>query len=202
VTRQGPGFVGDDIVDLRSPLLTARAGRGEAARLEWEARHLTDRERASTGDPRTFWEIFAVKEASSKALAQAGVAVRPGAFRDFEVSLPQRRVTHLPTRLRARVALLETTADSIHAVVLYPASESGARLAAGVATLPENGDASEAARDLLAGLLAADRGARPGRFAVASREGRPEILDAGQWRDWSVSLSHAGRFVAACALLP
>ena len=205
IRRKGP-FVGNDVVDRKSPLLAARAGDTEAVRSDWRARHLTENERRSLSASPMFWQIFAAKEAASKALAQAGVAVTPGAFRDFEVDLRGRRVRHVPTDLRAEIGLMETSAEAIHAVVLFPSSGGagqGVRLAAGVAERPEDADASEAARDLLASLLAnASGGGSPGRFAVSSVDGCPTVLESGERRDWSVSLSHAGRFVAACAVLP
>jgi hypothetical protein len=197
-------FVGNDIVDRGSPLLIARSAQGDAGRNEWLSRHLTRAELSSAEARDRFWEIFAAKEAASKAFAQAGVSVSPGAFCDFEVDLAAGRVAHRPTDLEARIALLDTTADSIHAVVVYPGFSPGDRLAARVEPLPDGASPSEAVREVLAGLLARESGhaERSGRYAVASRDGRPRVLEAGQWREWSVSLAHAGRFVAACALLP
>lgn len=197
-------FVGNDIIDLSSPALKTRAAGDEETRRDWLWRQLTDIERSSSPQGARFWVIFAVKEAASKALAQAGVPVTHGAFRDFEVDLVHQRVTHGPAGLEAEIALLEQSTDTVHAVVVFPAHSAGGRLAARIERLAAKADASEAAREALARLLAeaAPGGGRPERYAVASRDGRPQVIEAGVWRDWSVSLSHSGRFVACSALLP
>jgi len=204
VSEAGGGFVGNDVVDLASPLLDVRAAEDDGTRREWIARHLTETERSSVLEGARFWEIFASKEAASKAFEQAGVAVPRGAFRDLEVDLCRRRVTHGPTGSEAEIALLEQNADRIHAVVVFPADHGCEGLAARVERAASDADSSQAAREALARLLA-DAAPRRGpaeRYAVASRDGRPRVLEAGTWRDWSVSLSHSGRFVAVSALLP
>jgi hypothetical protein len=188
-------YAGNDVLDLAPDL---RANRASGAEREFRDRHLTARERAGTAP---FWSLFAAKEAAGKAFAQAGVAVAPGAFRDLEVDLAALCVTHVPSGARARVALLEADSDKVHCVAVCGQGEAAAPLSL-VCVVPSGVDPGDAAREALLDLAAA---AAPGpggrtRFAVGTRGGVPAVLESGVWRDWSVSLSHSGRFAAASLL--
>ena len=187
---------GNDVLDL-SPAL--RAGRAPEAELDFRRRHLTDRER-SAGAP--FWSLFAAKESAAKALAQAGIEVPRAAFRDLEADLDSRCVTHVPSGARALLALLEADARRVHCVAVF-GDAGGAAPLSGIREVPPGGDPGEEAREALIDLLVT---AAPGpggraRFAVGSRGGVPVVLESGSWRDWSVSLSHSGRFAASSLLL-
>ena len=190
-------YAGNDVVDLSPDL---RANRDSGAEREFRERHLTERERSDTTP---FWSLFAAKEAASKALAQAGIGVPPGAFRDLEVDLTALRVTHVPSGARARVSLLEADSDKVHCVAVYGQGETAPPPRSVVCVVPPGGDPGEAAREALLDLAAA---AAPGpggreRFAVGTRGGVPALLESGVWLNWSVSLSHSGRFAAASLLL-
>lgn len=190
-------YAGNDVLDLAPDL---RAKRGSGAERDFRDRHLTGRERAGAGP---FWSLFAAKEAAGKAFEQAGVVVPPGAFRDLEVDLAALCVTHLPSGARARVVLLDRDSDKVHCVAVCGSGEGAAAPLSRVCVVPSGEDPGDTAREALLDLAA---GAAPGpggraRFAVGTRGGVPALLESGVWQNWSVSLSHSGRFAAASLLL-
>jgi phosphopantetheinyl transferase (holo-ACP synthase) len=198
-------FTGNDVVDLE------QARRRGPLEPEWIERHLTDAERfriAAAPEEDLlllFWTHFAAKEAASKAFAQAGLETPRGGYRMIEVDLDRRRVTHLPSGAEGGL-LLDADSDRIHAIALVAGGE-GWREERGqfffeVGRLAQGRDASDYARELLAAGVAARRGSDPAALAVAARAGFPCLIEGGRWLDWSVSLSHAGRFVAWSCLVP
>jgi phosphopantetheinyl transferase (holo-ACP synthase) len=190
------GFTGNDVVDL------AVAREREPLDREWVDRHLTSAERVrfSTASreslPLLFWAHFAAKEAASKALAQGGLDTPQGAYPMLDVDLAWRRVTHLPSGEEAHL-LLDTNPERIHAIALWRAESSEPEdLLCEVARLPEEADPSDYVRERLLETIGQRRGASPDTLTIASRDGIPLLLERGRWLDWSVSLSHAGGFVA------
>ena len=191
-------FAGNDVVDLAAPSLSLRAEEGPAAADRWRTRHLTDRER-NAGGP--FWTLFAVKEAAWKAFAQAGIRGTHGGFRDFEVHLGARRVEHRPSGLAAEIARLEGDGDRVHCVVVFQQTAAG-RLTDAAVRVPAGLSPGDAAREALLDLAARAFGGPRERFAVAWKNGAPALLEAGRFRDASVSIAHSGRYAAASLLCP
>lgn len=143
---------------------------------------------------RSFWRIFAAKEAAWKALVQAGVRVPDGAYRLLEFDAELNEIVCLPTGDRVRAEFAEDDSDKLHCVASLAAAPAVVRR--GVARLAAGADPSTSARESLIESLARERGLDAASLAVGEREGFPRILERGRWKDWSVSLSHAGRFVA------
>jgi phosphopantetheinyl transferase (holo-ACP synthase) len=206
-------FAGNDIVDLRGKRREHFSGKPSARETDraWRERHLTSDEIASLSDlERTpdlysaFWQLFAAKEAAYKALAQAGIETPSGAYRALQVDLAKRRVTHAMTSHEVEIAHLSADREKVHCVAVFRQRDAGGSpedLHWTAERLPAGIEPSEGARETLLRLAegASGRG-RPGRFAVASVQGIPRLLDRGEWRDWSVSLSHSGRYVASSLL--
>jgi phosphopantetheinyl transferase (holo-ACP synthase) len=192
-------FVGNDVVDRRSPLLERRAEAGADAARRWRERHLTLSERARGED---FWSLFAAKEAAWKALFQAGVEVPRGAFRELDADLSRRRVTHLASELAVDIVLLDANDDRIHCVAVYSEQVLAMDVRAALVAIRAGEDPGDAARTSLLRLAAEDspEGVLPDRFAVGVNGGAPALLESGQWLPASVSLAHAGRYAAASLL--
>jgi hypothetical protein len=89
----------------------------------------------------------------------------------------------------------------VHCVALFPGVAAGVLFSWAAEEKPEHADASDFGRERLAALIARCSGNRipAARLAFASDRGIPRVLEGGELRDFSVSLSHAGRFVA-CAV--
>src|SRR5581483_1895206 len=136
-------YTGNDVIDLREPLRRERfagAGRPRRADALWLARHLGARELKrfpKDGDGfRSFWRIFAAKEAAWKALVQAGVRVPDGAYRLLEFDAELNEIVCLPTGDRVRAEFAEDDSDKLHCVASLAAAPAVvrrgvARLAAG-----------------------------------------------------------------------
>lgn len=138
--------------------------------------------------------MFAAKEAAWKALAQAGIRVPDGAYPLLQFDPDQCEVVCLPSGDRLDVVIAAEDADRVHCVATLHADIAKTRR--GLAELPEGEDASSYAREELLRSIAIERGMRSSALAVAEEGGIPRILDRGRRANWSVSLSHAGRFVA------
>jgi phosphopantetheine--protein transferase-like protein len=199
-------FVGNDVVDL-----AAARERWVDADARWIARHLTPAEgeslQAAPAEDRArlFWSLFAAKEAASKAFAQAGIEIPPGGFTCIEVDLRRARAREVASGREAAILFPLSDEEKIHALALVPEEAvADDDIVHGVANVPAGRDPSAYVRERL--TLSASR-----RSGIARREawvvgrvgGRPQFLVSGRWLDWSVSLSHAGRFAAwSCLVLP
>jgi phosphopantetheinyl transferase (holo-ACP synthase) len=198
------GFAGNDIIDL------ARERENEKRVPEWMSRHLnTSEERVvfqSTRDDdalELFWRIFAAKEAGYKAFCQAELPTPRAGYKCLEVNLAESLVTHLPSGRWAALQFPEADSQKIHAVAIV--GEPGAPVQDvwnETAMLRIGQDASDFVRENLTRGLAARLGQSATTFALGVVSGIPRVLAAGRWLDWSVSLSHSGRFVAWSCVAP
>src|SRR5262245_52804565 len=113
--------IGNDIIDLHHGSIMEH--RDE----DWMIRHLTSEEWRFLSDysdhERTlmFWKIFALKEASSKAISQLECYVPFGSFTHFETNLDRKLVTHSSGEI-LYVQNLEANKEWIHAVVTSSAN--------------------------------------------------------------------------------
>jgi 1-acyl-sn-glycerol-3-phosphate acyltransferase/phosphopantetheinyl transferase (holo-ACP synthase) len=205
---------GNDVVDLQSALLRENFSEDLAdADPEWLARHLTARERAywSAAKPgdrfRVFWRFFCAKEACHKALARAGLVVPHGAFQEIEVDLFRRKAVHISTGLQLDFRFTDDDGDKLHCVCVLRGGYIGDDETAGdvvwdVAEVPPGASpgafARERALDFIAGSN--DEIGSSARLALSESGGLPAVLWKGKPQDWSLSLSHSGRF-AACSFM-
>ena len=182
---------------------------GGAAPLDQEraARHLTPAERARVPrTPAAFWAVFAAKEAAYKALSQAGIPTPV-----WRLYLPRdapRRASRDPDLPRA--AAVEDRLDdrgrgegALRRALsrLLPQRARASLLSWAAVEKPEQADASDFGRERLAAMIARCSGDRisAARLTIAGEGGIPKVFAGGELLDCSVSLSHAGRFVA-CAV--
>ena len=202
----GGRFVGNDVVDLAA--VEQREWDGRDA--HWAERHLTPSEKTRLGGAsphdraRVFWSFFAAKEAGSKAFAQSGIETRHNGFACLEVDLMESCVTELASGKRADLFFPQRDSEKIHALaVTSDPSAPSAELWNEVASLPAGRSPSDFARErLTAAVASAAPHTPPDAWAVGSVAGRPRLLVSGRWLDWSVSLSHSGRFVAWSCVAP
>jgi len=206
VSSSGAGrFIGNDVVDLAA----ARA-RWDDSDSRWIARHLTEIERESLDAApakdrmQLFWSSFAAKEAASKAFAQAGIETPRGGFTCIEVDLRRARAREVISGREAAVLFPGSDAEKIHALALISEEPAGPdEIVQGVVNVPPGNDPSAYAREQLTLAASSRSSARPPEaWMVGSVDGRPRFLVAGRWLDWSVSLSHAGRFAAWSCIVP
>ena len=201
---------GNDVVDLRAPLHQENFDpvTGEADP-EWLERHLTAKERSYLESQpagrryAAFWKLFAAKEAAHKALSRAGIGTPQGAFPMLEADLFRRKVVHRPTGAQVDIRFSDDDPDKVHCLAVLRGGFIGDDESAGdvlwqVDELPAGVQAGEFARRRLVEFIAAssDDIPSPAVLAVTEEEGMPVVLRAGRAMDWSVSLSHSGRFVA------
>lgn len=205
---------GNDVVDLKSPLLRENFTEDLAdADPRWLDRHLTERERAylhqqgAAGCFRTFWRFFCAKEAAHKALARAEVVVPSAAFREIEVDLFRRKAVHVPTNLQLDVRFTDDDEDKLHCVAVLRGGYIGDDDDEGdavwtVSEVPAAAASGAYVRDLALDLIAScnDEIGSPAKLALSEAGGLPVVLWRGAPQDWSLSLSHSGRF-AACSFL-
>ena len=198
----GRDHAGNDVLDLA---LARERGPLEG---EWMERHLTPEEaRTLRGEKprrreRHFWRFFASKEAADKAFAQAGLATPRGGFATLQVDLEGQSVIHLASGRTAELSLREDD-EAIHAVALLRERDGpSATLLSEVSRLPAGQHASDYVRERLVQAVFALTGLSPKGLEVGSVDGIPRLLAAGRWLDWSVSLSHAGRFAAWTCVAP
>jgi phosphopantetheine--protein transferase-like protein len=204
---RGPGagrFVGNDVVDF-----AAARERWDDADSRWIGRHLTPSEveslRAAPAKDRVrvFWSVFAAKEAASKAFAQAGIETPPGGFTFIEVDLRQARAREVVSGTEAAILFPVSDEERIHALALVSEEAAAADIVHGVANVPAGCDPSAHVREQLTLTASSRSGIAPrDAWTVGSVGGRPQFLVSGRWLDWSVSLSHAGRFAAWSCLVP
>ncbi|MBI4370871.1 MAG: 4'-phosphopantetheinyl transferase superfamily protein [Elusimicrobia bacterium] len=206
---------GNDVVDLQSPLLRENFSDDlTQADPEWLDRHLTPRERAyldAQGPAAlfaTFWRFFCAKEAAHKALARAGFVVPRGAFREIEVDLFRRKASHGPTGLRLDLRFTDDDEDKLHALAVLRGGYIGDEATEGdvlwrVAAVPPGQSPGAFVRDLALELAASsnDEIGSPSRLALLEEDGLPSVLWRGKPQDWSLSLSHSGRYAAASFMI-
>lgn len=205
---------GNDVVDLKVPLLQENFSEdlGDAEPV-WLERHLTAGELASlrrlkSGDFfATFWRFFCAKEAAHKALARTGLLVPRGAFREIEVDLFRRKAAHLPTGLQLDIRFTDDDQDKLHCIAVLRGGFIGDAESEGdvlwkLAEVPAGAVPGDFARALALNFIAErnDEIGQAGRLALTEEDGLPSVLWRGKAQDWSLSLSHSGRF-AACSLM-
>lgn len=205
---------GNDVVDLRAPLLREDFSEDLSdADPEWLERHLTPKElsalRKKTGEDffREFWRYFCVKEACHKALARAGLIIPNGAFRELEADLFRRKAVHVPTGLQLDFRFTDDDEDKLHCVAVLRGGFIGDDQSEGdvvwdVAEVPAGQAPGAFARERALEFIASsnDEIGSSARLALSEQGGLPSVLWRGTPRDWSLSLSHSGRY-AACSFM-
>ena len=151
----------------------------------------------------TFWRFVAAKEAAHKAFEQSGIATPSGAYKMLEADLFLRKVVHLPTGAQADIAFTDEDSDKLHCIAVLRGGYIGddpstGDVLWGIDELPAGADPSEFARERCLALIAgaSDDIKSPASLAFTDQGGVPKVLHRGRARDWGVSLSHSGRFVA------
>lgn len=206
--------LGNDIVDLKSPLLRENFSDDLTdADPEWLERHLAPKElaylraRPAADFFPTFWRYFCAKEAVHKALARADIVVPHGAFREIECDLFRRKAVHQPTGLQLDLRFTDDDADKLHALAVLRGGYIGEEGEEGdclwqVAEVPAGTAPGAFARELALDFIAScnDEIGTSARLALSEKDGLPAVLWKGVPQDWSLSLSHSGRF-AACAFM-
>jgi phosphopantetheinyl transferase (holo-ACP synthase) len=205
---------GNDVVDLRYPLLKENFSDDlTEADPEWVDRHLTAREQAyaaSLGPAalfKTFWRYFCAKEACHKALARAEVVVPNAAFREIEVDLFRRKAVHVPTGLQLDLRFTDDDEEKLHCVAVLRGGFIGDDDSEGdavwhVAEIPPGEPHGAWTREMALDFIAScnDEIGSSARLALSEAGGLPVVLWKGKPQDWSLSLSHSGRF-AACSFM-
>lgn len=181
--------IGNDIIDLYHPSITEHLQDGDE---DWMQRHLTPNEWSLLADYSnrekvlTFWKIFALKEASSKAISQLGHHVPFGSFTHFETNLDRNVVVHCSGEV-LYIQNMEANPDWIHAVVT---SSVESKIIWEIHCV--NSNPSEYLQERLLkslnknGFLSA---------AFAQRDGIPLAIQESRLIA-PVSFSHSGRFAA------
>ncbi|MDX6770906.1 MAG: 4'-phosphopantetheinyl transferase superfamily protein [Elusimicrobiota bacterium] len=205
---------GNDVVDLALPRLRDNfSDELDDADPEWLDRHLTARESAYLREQRpgdyfrTFWRFFCAKEACHKALARAEVVVPNAAFREIEVDLFRRKAVHVPTGLQLDLRFTDDDAEKLHCVAVlrggYIGDEDGEGDAVWqVCEVPAGASPGAFVRDMALDFIAScnDEIGNSAKLALSEPGGLPVVLWRGKPQDWSLSLSHSGRF-AACSFM-
>jgi|CXWL01.1.fsa_nt_gi 1-acyl-sn-glycerol-3-phosphate acyltransferase/phosphopantetheinyl transferase (holo-ACP synthase) len=205
---------GNDVVDLKGLLLRENFSEDLAeADQEWLERHLTKRELAYLAEQgpaglfRGFWRFFCAKEACHKALGRAIVVVPNGAFHEIEIDLFRRKATHLTTGLQLDIRFTDDDEDKLHCVAVLRGGYIGDAESEGdalwnVAEIPPGTAPGAFAREMALDFIAStnDEIRSSARLALSEQGGLPTVLWRGKPQDWSLSLSHSGRF-AACSLM-
>jgi phosphopantetheine--protein transferase-like protein len=172
--------IGNDVVDLDDPQADS------CARERYVARVCLPRERAwlarSADLKKSFWRVFAAKEAAYKAVSKLGPA--PGfAYQRFEVAPDFRSVRFDELELQLHVTV---EGSCVHAVAWLGRQPECAVL--------EGADARPALLRALGGdELTIEREPQAGSWGGY---GAPRVMRDGQPSEYDVSLSHDGRFAA------
>lgn len=199
--RSHVALVGNDVVDLGDPDNQASFGRpGYVERVCTPAER---RAVEAAADPeRTFWALFAAKEASYKLLVKLGE--EPGlAHRSIEVAPDFGSARYHDHDLRLTV---EHTEGWVHA--LSSLGPSAPRFE--VVALPPHARASAAGRELLCRIAATVLGVPGATLSIERRPSPrsydgfepPRLCQAGVPTGIDVSLSHDGNYVAAALSCP
>jgi phosphopantetheinyl transferase (holo-ACP synthase) len=201
---------GNDVVDLKAPLLRENFSDDLSdADPEWLERHLTERElavlrrKAGADFFKTFWRHFAAKEACHKALARTGLVVPHAAFRELEVDLFRRKAVHVSTGLQLDLRFTDDDEDKLHCIAVLRGgflgdAESESDAVWDVSEVPAGTSPGAYARERALDFIAScnDEIGSSAKLALSEDGGLPTVLWRGKPQDWSVSLSHSGRFVA------
>ena len=205
---------GNDVVDLKGSLLRENFSDDlSEADQEWLERHLTKRELAHLSEQgpgelfRAFWRFFCAKEACHKALGRAIIVVPNGAFHEIEIDLFRRKATHLTTGLQLDIRFTDDDSDKLHCVAVLRGGYIGDDESEGdalwnVAEVPAGVSPGAFAREMALDFIAStnDEIGSSSRLALSEQGGLPTALWRGKPQDWSLSLSHSGRY-AACSLM-
>ena len=201
---------GNDVVDLTSPLLQENIDpeTGEADE-EWLEKHLTPKERKAWKNVPAperfgaFWRYFCAKEAAHKALGRTGIVVPLGAYAELEVDLFRRKVVHLPTGTQLDIKFTDDDAEKLHCLACLRGGWIGDDTDPGdflwqVERVPAGQAPADYVRERCLEFIASsnDEIGSAAKLAFADDGGIPVVLRGGKRQDWSVSLSHAGRFAA------
>lgn len=206
---------GNDVVDLKGPLLREDFSDDlTEADPEWLERHLTKKELAYLAEQgpanlfRTFWRYFCAKEACHKALGRAVIVVPNGAFHEIEVDLFRRKATHIPSGLQLDIRFTDDDEDKLHCVAVLRGGFIGDEDTEGdilwsVGTVPPGTSPGAFVRDLALDMIASsnDEIGKASKLALTDSAGLPGVLWKGQPQDWSLSLSHSGRYAAASFMI-
>jgi 1-acyl-sn-glycerol-3-phosphate acyltransferase len=206
---------GNDVVDLKGPLLRENFSDDlTEADQEWLERHLTKKELAYLAEQgpsalfKSFWRFFCAKEACHKALGRAVIVVPNGAFHEIEVDLFRRKATHIPTGLQLDVRFTDDDEDKLHCVAVLRGGYIGDEETEGdilwkVAQVPAATSPGAFVRDLALDMIAEanEEIGSPNKLALTENSGLPGVLWRGAPQDWSLSLSHSGRFAAASFMI-
>jgi phosphopantetheinyl transferase (holo-ACP synthase)/1-acyl-sn-glycerol-3-phosphate acyltransferase len=206
---------GNDVVDLKGPLLRENFSDDlSEADQDWLARHLSARELAylAAQGPeklfRTFWKFFCAKEAVHKALGRAVIVVPNAAFHELEVDLFRRKATHVPTGLQLDLRFTDDDEDKLHCVAVLRGGFIGDDETEGdvlwsVAAVPSGTSPGAFVRELALDFIAStnDEIGSASKLALTEHYGLPAVLWRGRTQDWSLSLSHSGRFAAASFMI-
>jgi phosphopantetheinyl transferase (holo-ACP synthase) len=179
--------IGNDIIDLHHPSILGHSSRDE----EWMQRHLTESEWRKLSDASEFWQIFALKEASSKAITQLGYTVPFGSFTHFEVDIGQNNVLHCSGEVLS-IQMIQSNSEWIHAVVNSVVRTSCPQTVSEVYKLADNEDPSVFLQNKLLNSLRSN-GYPFATFAQGN--GIPLIVQDGKPLA-PVSFSHSGKFAA------
>jgi len=206
---------GNDVVDLKGPLLRENFSDDlSEADQEWLERHLTKKELSYLAEQgpeklfRNFWRFFYAKEACHKALGRAVIVVPNGAFHELEIDLFRRKATHVPTGLQLDIRFTDDDEDKLHCVAVLRGGFIGDDETEGdviwsVGEVPQGTSPGAFVRDLALDMIAGsneDIGSSA-KLALTENYGLPGVLWKGQPQDWSLSLSHSGRFAAASFMI-
>ncbi len=206
---------GNDVIDLKGPLLSENFSddRSEADQ-EWLERHLTKKELAYLAEQgpdklfRTFWRFFCAKEAGHKALGRAVIVVPNGAFREIEIDLFRRKATHIPSGLQLDIRFTDDDEDKLHCVAVLRGGYIGDEETEGdilwaISEVPSDTSPGAFVRDLALDMIANSNNeiGTSSRLALTENSGLPGVLWRGAPQDWSLSLSHSGRFAAASFMI-
>lgn len=206
---------GNDVVDLKGVLLRENFSDDlKEADEVWLDRHLTKKELAylaSLGPQnlfRGFWRFFCAKEACHKALGRAVIVVPNGAFHEIEVDLFRRKATHIPSGLQLDVRFTDDDEDKLHCVAVLRGGYVGDEETEGdilwaVGEVPAGTPPGAFVRDLALDMIASsnDEIGTASRLAITENSGLPGVLWRGAPQDWSLSLSHSGRYAAASFMI-
>jgi phosphopantetheinyl transferase (holo-ACP synthase) len=188
-------LIGNDVIDLHHPSIREHIGVFHGRDDDWMIRHLTPGESIFLRSipclktrGLTFWKIFALKEAASKAVSQAGIFVPHGSFTHFETELSQETVIHC-SGLSLKIAKIEENYEWVHVVVT---SESRVDRIFWQVNNREDEDPSQSVRDRLY-LHLKEKGYSS--LHCLEKNGIP-YLSAPGLKPMPVSFSHSGRFIA------
>jgi phosphopantetheinyl transferase (holo-ACP synthase) len=198
---------GNDVVDLKNPLLLEHFDEGGEPDPVWLERHLTVKERSylagQTDRLKTVAKFLAAKEAAHKAFVQSGIFTPSGGFSMIEADLFLRRATHVPTGAQADVAFTDEDDDKVHCIAVlrggYIGDEpSSGDVLWGIDEAPAGANPSDYVRERCLRLIAEsnDEIGTPDVLSFTDVEGIPKVVRRGRVQDWGVSLSHSGRYVA------